>query len=242
MAMTQLCIIDVETTGVADDARLVELAAVRIDTEHGVQSVFETLINPGIPIPPESSAIHHITDADVRHAPTPAKVLGDLKFFAQGCSAMVSHPAAFDSKYVTGFGPWICTWRCAHLLLPELPSYSAQALRYRLGLKPALPPQLYPHRALYDAICVASLTMALYQLSPNLVELSTKPFLLYTMPFGKHYGQRFEDIPTEYLRWLIDLQDKDEHFRYTVKHHLDERLRKITSHPPQGAQSASPVS
>jgi hypothetical protein len=27
---------------------------------------------------------------------------------------------------------------------------------------------------------------------------------MWTMPFGKHEGEDIEDIPTSYLRWLLD--------------------------------------
>jgi hypothetical protein len=67
-------ILDTETTGLEDDARIVDLAVV---TGSG-QVLLDTLINPGEPIPSEATDIHGITDAMVAGAPTFAQILPDL--------------------------------------------------------------------------------------------------------------------------------------------------------------------
>lgn len=43
--------------------------------------------------------------------------------------------------------------------------------------------------------------------------------LLARMPFGKHKGMKFDEIPTDYLEWLSGT-DLDEDMAYTVKHNL----------------------
>ena len=65
--MTIRCI-DIETTGTdpAKDAAL-EIASVDLLREGGIANSQESLIRPPIPVPPESSAIHHLIDADPRH-------------------------------------------------------------------------------------------------------------------------------------------------------------------------------
>lgn len=50
-------------------ARIVELALIKVFPD-GSRSQFESLVNPAIPIPPEASAIHGITDEKVKDAPT----------------------------------------------------------------------------------------------------------------------------------------------------------------------------
>lgn len=63
-------VIDTETTGVdTRTCHIVELGAVPFDLGRPGQRM-GTLINPGVPIPPESSAVHGIYDADVEGAPT----------------------------------------------------------------------------------------------------------------------------------------------------------------------------
>jgi DNA polymerase-3 subunit epsilon len=64
-----LVVFDVETTGtdpVRD--RIVEIALVRLHPD-GRRERFVCRVNPGIPIPPESTAIHGISDADVAASP-----------------------------------------------------------------------------------------------------------------------------------------------------------------------------
>lgn len=64
-----LAFIDLETTGVdvARD-RIVQIAAIRLEPS-GTRTPYDTLIDPGVPIPPESSAVHGITDEKVKGAP-----------------------------------------------------------------------------------------------------------------------------------------------------------------------------
>lgn len=57
---------DTETTGLEDDAKIVSIGAVDQDG----QVLLDTLINPGVPIPPRATAIHGVTDAMVENAPT----------------------------------------------------------------------------------------------------------------------------------------------------------------------------
>jgi len=58
-------VLDTETTGLGGDAQIVEIAIVSTQGE----TLLNTLVRPTCPIPPEASAIHGITDADVRDAP-----------------------------------------------------------------------------------------------------------------------------------------------------------------------------
>jgi len=78
-----LCIFDLEATGldVAND-RIVSIAAVKIFID-GHRGEVTQKIRPGIPIPPEASKIHGITDADVATAPT----FSDIARFLHECLA-----------------------------------------------------------------------------------------------------------------------------------------------------------
>jgi DNA polymerase-3 subunit epsilon len=60
---------DLETTGVAPDQdRIVDLAFLRREPD-GKEDVFASLVDPGLPIPPEATAVHHITNEMVRGQP-----------------------------------------------------------------------------------------------------------------------------------------------------------------------------
>lgn len=66
--------IDIETTGLGRNARIIELGAVRIRRGRKVAS-YSQLVNPQIPIPGQVTQITGITDRDVRHQPTIDKAL-----------------------------------------------------------------------------------------------------------------------------------------------------------------------
>lgn len=62
-----LVVIDTETTGVETDMdRIVQIAVIRIDDPKRIPTQFCCYIDPGVPIPPEATAVHGITDDMVR--------------------------------------------------------------------------------------------------------------------------------------------------------------------------------
>ena len=77
-----LVIFDIESTGISPRAdRIIELAAIRIDPD-GSEHRRCWLLNPGVPIPQETTAIHGITDEAVANQPLfKDKALEILAFF-----------------------------------------------------------------------------------------------------------------------------------------------------------------
>ncbi len=76
---------DLETTGVdTSKDRIVEISMVKI-TPDGEEITKTRKINPQMPIPPSSTAIHGITDEDVRDCPTFAQIARSLEMFIEGC-------------------------------------------------------------------------------------------------------------------------------------------------------------
>ena len=63
-------VLDTETTGLHDSARIVEIAVLGVDGS----VLLDSLVNPGVPIPAEATRCHGITDDMVKDAPT----FGDL--------------------------------------------------------------------------------------------------------------------------------------------------------------------
>ncbi len=72
---------DLETTGtnITQD-RIIELAAIKSFPDGQEEKKFWK-INPGIPIPPESTAVHGITDKDVKDAPLFSEVAKEVFAF-----------------------------------------------------------------------------------------------------------------------------------------------------------------
>lgn len=242
-----ICVLDTETTGLdPTSGAVVEFAACIMQTKDGVwapSEVFSRFVHPGMPIPPESSAIHHIVDADVVDAAPLAHVLDTFGLWlaSRGTTPALfaAHNAPFDRGFLELLAqkysevPWLCTKRLAHHLMPDLPSYSNQALRYRLHLAPQFAlatscgGRTDPHSAAGDAIVTASLlchelALARTQLPDvrglrQLAQYADTPYLIARMPFGKHKGETFINLPADYLDWL-KRTTTDQDILFTIAH------------------------
>jgi exodeoxyribonuclease X len=201
--------LDIETTGLdaATDA-IVEIASTDLTHDGSIVATTETLVQPGTPVPPAASAIHHLIDDDLKCAPAIEDV---IQKFA-GAGVYVAHNSSFEKSFLDrhiGQAVWICTYKCALRVWPELVSYSSQALRYQLGLINPLGidrASLVPHRALSDATVTAAILVELLKHASweQLVQWSGEPVLLTVLGFGKHRGERFDAVPKDYLRWIAE--------------------------------------
>jgi len=217
--MTIIAVVDTETTGIEKSDCLIELATVRFDTEADLMIRYTSLFNPGVPIPPIASAIHHITDADVATAEQFAA--GNWQSATFSAAVLAAHTADFDRTYLPNDArPWICTYKCSMKQWPDAPSHTNQALRYWLALQPDIAAAGYPHRALYDAIVTTELLKELLQLLSidELIERSSLPVLLPRVSFGKHRGQSWSTVPKDYIAWLLRKDNLDADVAYTAKH------------------------
>lgn len=87
---------DLETTGVdAAKDRIVELAFIKLHPD-GTRDSFIKRINPGMPIPKESSDIHGITDEDVKDAPMFKHIAHQLYEWMQNCDLGGYNSSKFD--------------------------------------------------------------------------------------------------------------------------------------------------
>lgn len=91
-----LVFFDLETTGVepARD-RIVEIGLIKLNPD-GTKEMKCRRINPGMPIPASSTAIHGITDADVKDEPFFAQVARSLKGWIEGCDLAGYNSNKFD--------------------------------------------------------------------------------------------------------------------------------------------------
>lgn len=90
------CVVfDTETTGLSLSDRIVQIAGLRIAGGRLTGEQFDTLVNPGRPIPPASTTIHHITDAMVANAPDMTTALRGFHHFSEG-AVLIAHNAPFD--------------------------------------------------------------------------------------------------------------------------------------------------
>ena len=79
-----LCFFDLETTGVnITNDRIIEIAVIKLMPNGEIQKK-SNLVNPGIPIPPESTAIHGISNEDVQGKQLFKEVAKDYAKFMEG--------------------------------------------------------------------------------------------------------------------------------------------------------------
>ncbi|MBS1741188.1 MAG: 3'-5' exonuclease [Bacteroidetes bacterium] len=97
LALTKpIIFFDLETTGTDHSRdRIVELALVKLKTD-GTRESFIKRINPTIPIPVETSAIHGIYDADVKDAPTFKQIAHQLFDWMKNCDLGGYNSSKFD--------------------------------------------------------------------------------------------------------------------------------------------------
>ena len=91
-----LAIFDIESTGTSPRAdRIIELAVIRIDPD-GSETSRNWLVNPTIPIPVETTAVHGITDDIVKDCPTFAQIAHEVDAFIKGCDLGGYNVIRFD--------------------------------------------------------------------------------------------------------------------------------------------------
>ena len=171
---------DFETTGLSSASdRIVEIGAVGFRLEEGeagwravVDGTYETLVNPGRPIPPEVTAIHGIDDLSVSGAPAFREAAMEFLPFIEG-SILVAHNAPFDLGFLAAEtaragidnppNPAYDTIAIAKTAVSGLPSYSLKALAASFGID-----QTAAHRGADDArVC-----MKLFSRCINLINTS----------------------------------------------------------------------
>lgn len=201
----------------------------RVDEQRGA-----ILIDPGRPMSPDTLAVHHILDAQVKGAPFWRAAAPAVLRPPGGVTALAAHRATFEQRYcrpgLTGGADWICTWKCALRLWPTLPRFSNQMLRYLRspeGLVHEL--GLPAHRAGPDAYVTAHHLRDMLNEAPvaQLVAWSSEPGLLPRVPSGPMRHRPWRDLDDEALRGLGDERDVD--VRYSAQVELRRRSEQGAS-------------
>ena len=167
------CVLDLETTGASPaSCAITEVGAIKVRAGECV-GTFQTLVNPGVPIPPEIVVLTGITEAMVLPAPRIEEVLPPLLEFLDG-TVLVGHNFRFDVSFLdaaltrNGY-PRLAQSRAdtctlaRRLVRDEVPDcrLATLARRLRLAHQPT-------HRALDDALATADLLHALLERAAGL--------------------------------------------------------------------------
>lgn len=95
-----LVFFDLETTGLSiTKDRILELAILKVNENNTVEEKI-WMVNPEMPIPAESTAIHHITDADVADKPTFKQIAHDVNTFIGNADMAGYNAIKFDIPFI----------------------------------------------------------------------------------------------------------------------------------------------
>ena len=176
--MTTYAVIDFETTGLspAHGARPTEVGICLLEGGRIVDH-YQSLMNPGVPIPYEIQGLTGITDAMVRAAPPVSTVMAETASFV-GDRPLLAHNAAFDRKFwevelktieQTPRMDMACSLLLSRRLFPTLPNHRLATLVRSLRL----PMEGTFHRALADAECTAHLLIRIQEELQGRFKLAT---------------------------------------------------------------------
>jgi DNA polymerase III subunit epsilon len=224
-----LAVIDLETTGTDPQAdRIVEISVLKVSPD-GQRKHRTRRVNPGVPIPPEATAIHGITDADVADEPRFPSMAASLLALLDDCDFCGFNLKRFDLRMLhVEFGRAGLTLSLTgRAIVDPLEIFHA---RERRDLAAAV--QFYcgrehegGHQASADVLATADVLDAMlarypdlpttvaglhqHFKNPNAVD-STGYFVRVgtqiRFAFGKHRGQPLETVARtkpDYLEWML---------------------------------------
>ncbi|CAL1692622.1 Exodeoxyribonuclease 10 [Brevundimonas subvibrioides] len=188
-------------------------------------------VNPGHPISPDTMAVHHILDEWVADAPYWKDVAPAVLRPDGGVVALAAHRASFEQRYcsprLTGGAEWICTWKCALRVWPDLSRFSNQMLRYQRRPEGLVHEMGLPaHRALPDAYVTAHHLRDLLNATSvaQLLAWSREPGLLPRVPSGPDRGKPWSALDDRTLARLAT--DRDESIRFSATSELRRRRQQ----------------
>jgi len=159
-------VVDTETTGMRHGQdKIIELGLVAFEFDpasgevYRILETYNALEDPGFPIPPESTEVHHITDAMVANQRIDDATVARL---VDGAAIVIAHNAKFDRPFlesrlpVFSALPWACSFAQVDWQKEGLGSQKLDYIAYRMGF-------FYDaHRA--EADCLALLEALRFQL------------------------------------------------------------------------------
>lgn len=200
-------------------------------------------VDPGRPISADTMAVHHIRDDQVKGAPFWRDVAPSV-LRPPGGNVLAAHRASFEQRFcrpgLTGGADWICTWKCALRLWPDLPRFSNQMLRYLrrphgLDHDRGLP----AHRAFPDAYVTAHHLRDMLNTVTveTLLRWSAEPGLLPRVRSGPHRGSAWADLGDAALATLA--ADRDPDVRFSARTELARRGEAALLTPAPGPEQGT---
>ena len=227
----QAIILDTETHSL--NGLPIEIAYAPIQIENGKLSldksqIFDQLYQVGEPISYAAMAVHHILEADLVDQP----FYNTFKLPEQ-ITYIIGHNIDYDIAAIARCGvdisalKPICTLALARTVWENADAHNISALIYLIskGSDKAREILKGAHRADADIILTANILMhIIHQLNiQNIEELylaSEQARIPKSITFGKHKGTAIQDLPKDYIQWLLRQDDLDIYLRKALETNL----------------------
>jgi DNA polymerase-3 subunit epsilon len=262
-------VFDLETTGInVTQDRIIEIAIIKIHPD-GNEEEYYKRVNPTIPIPKESTEIHHISDEDVKDAPTFAQLADELAAFIGDADLAGYNSNKFDIPVLAEE-----FLRCNHPFDIRARKFvDVQNIFHKMEQRTlAAAYQFYcqqpmenAHNALYDTRVTLDVFRAQLQRYEDLAKhvdglaefsrqgnvewhdfagrLAKTPEGKIIYNFGKHKGKTVEeisDIEPGYYGWMLDA-DFPLYTKQLLREEMERiKLSKRASRPQEQHQHNAP--
>lgn len=198
---------------------------------------FTSRFNPTHPVPPDASAIHYITTNELINEPDyKSMAITITELFSQK-TYYVGHNVQFDRRMLIenhnrsdcssvifeNDDSWICTLKLAKKLFAEDPEFKNLTLSYlwfKFELYKDSNVKISPHSAKDDVyMCYKVLAHLLNiavergmvdpskEIGRQLTDITNSPTLYKAVPIGKYKGTVMEEVPMDYIVWMLANSD-----------------------------------
>ncbi|MBC9228721.1 3'-5' exonuclease [bacterium SPL81] len=227
----QTIILDTETHTL--NGLPIEIAYAPIEIENGKLSldkkkIFDQLYQVGQPISFAAMAVHHILESDLKDQPFYKEFKLPLE-----TTYIIGHNVDYDIAAIARCGvdtsklKPICTLALARHVWEDAEAHNISALIYLIskGSEKAREMLKGAHRADADIILTANILMhIIHQLNIENIEqlyiASEQARIPKSITFGKHKGTSIQDLPADYIQWLLRQDDLDPYLRKALENKL----------------------
>ncbi|ENW04767.1 3'-5' exonuclease [Acinetobacter beijerinckii] len=227
----QTIILDTETHTL--NGLPIEIAYASIEIENGKLSldkkkIFDQLYQVGQPISFAAMAVHHILESDLADQPS----YKEFKLPSE-TTYIIGHNVDYDIAAIARCGvdtsklKPICTLALARHVWEDAEAHNISALIYLIskGSEKAREMLKGAHRADADIILTANILMhIIHQLNIENIEqlyiASEQARIPKSITFGKHKGTSIQDLPADYIQWLLRQDDLDPYLRKALENKL----------------------
>lgn len=233
-------VLDVESTGVSDDAQATELGwcDVYFDENGQLQpssKAFVQRCKPELPISFGSMAVSHIYEDELVNEPSHRDVINHI--VNDSVTYVIGHNIDYDMKVVANAGQnrqykRICSLAIAQACYPFDTDHKLLAMCHMLDYDFARQHAKKAHNAKYDVMfCVRILRiMCMHNNITNMEQLyqfSEFCRIPQYMRFGKHKGMAVDEVPLSYKRYLLDKGVEDPYVKIAFERSIAKNLADI---------------